>query len=149
MVRSIEKRKIHLIGTRTRDHPACSIVPQATTLPMPFSRWGLENCCLLGVTPCSLVAGYRRFCKKVTLVAHSAQCSTLTMEAARSSENCYHTTVTSHRTETFNNILLRNFFWTTIKQYLYCLFHMPFYQSVPEHRVSDVSSLHSERPYLL
>jgi hypothetical protein len=26
-------KKIHLIGTRTRDLPACSIVPQLTTLP--------------------------------------------------------------------------------------------------------------------
>jgi hypothetical protein len=31
MIRSIEK--IHLIGTRTRDLPACNIVPQPTTLP--------------------------------------------------------------------------------------------------------------------
>jgi hypothetical protein len=30
-IRYIEK--IHLIGTRTRDLPACSIVPQPTTLP--------------------------------------------------------------------------------------------------------------------
>jgi hypothetical protein len=30
-IRSIEK--IHLIGTRTRDRPACSIVPQPITLP--------------------------------------------------------------------------------------------------------------------
>jgi hypothetical protein len=27
------KKKIHLIGTRTRDLPACTIVPQPTTLP--------------------------------------------------------------------------------------------------------------------
>jgi hypothetical protein len=33
MIRSIEK--IHLIGTRTRDLPACSIVPQPTTLSRP------------------------------------------------------------------------------------------------------------------
>jgi hypothetical protein len=26
-------KKIHLMGTRTRDLPACSIVPQPTTLP--------------------------------------------------------------------------------------------------------------------
>jgi hypothetical protein len=26
-------KEIHLIGTRTRDLPACSIVPQPTTLP--------------------------------------------------------------------------------------------------------------------
>jgi hypothetical protein len=26
-------KKIHLIGTRTRDLPACSVVPQPTTLP--------------------------------------------------------------------------------------------------------------------
>jgi hypothetical protein len=26
-------KKIHLIGTRTRDLPVCSIVPQPTTLP--------------------------------------------------------------------------------------------------------------------
>jgi hypothetical protein len=26
-------KKIHLVGTRTRDLPACSIVPQPTTLP--------------------------------------------------------------------------------------------------------------------
>jgi hypothetical protein len=32
IIRSIEK-KIHLIGTRTRDIPVCSIVPQPTTLP--------------------------------------------------------------------------------------------------------------------
>jgi hypothetical protein len=25
-------KKIHLIGTRSRDHPACSIVPQPTTI---------------------------------------------------------------------------------------------------------------------
>jgi hypothetical protein len=30
-IKSIEK--IHLIGTRIRDLPACSIVPQPTTLP--------------------------------------------------------------------------------------------------------------------
>jgi hypothetical protein len=30
-IREIEK--IHLIGTRSRDLPACSIVPQPTTLP--------------------------------------------------------------------------------------------------------------------
>jgi hypothetical protein len=30
-IRSIEK--IHVIGTRTRDLPACGIVPQPTTLP--------------------------------------------------------------------------------------------------------------------
>jgi hypothetical protein len=31
------KKKIHLIGTRTRDFPVCSIVPQPTTLPRaPF-----------------------------------------------------------------------------------------------------------------
>jgi hypothetical protein len=34
MIRSIEK-KIHLIGTWTRDLPACSMVPQPTTLPRP------------------------------------------------------------------------------------------------------------------
>jgi hypothetical protein len=27
------KKKIHVIGTRTHDLPACSIVPQPTTLP--------------------------------------------------------------------------------------------------------------------
>jgi hypothetical protein len=27
------KKRIHLIGTRTRDLPTCSIVPQPTTLP--------------------------------------------------------------------------------------------------------------------
>jgi hypothetical protein len=27
------KKKIHLIGTRTRELPACSTVPQATALP--------------------------------------------------------------------------------------------------------------------
>jgi hypothetical protein len=27
------QRKIYLVGTRTRDLPACSIVPQPTTLP--------------------------------------------------------------------------------------------------------------------
>jgi hypothetical protein len=31
--RKEKKRKIHLIGTRTRDLPAWSIVPQPTTLP--------------------------------------------------------------------------------------------------------------------
>jgi hypothetical protein len=35
-IRSIEK--IHLIGTRTSDLPACSIVPQPTTLPPTVSR---------------------------------------------------------------------------------------------------------------
>jgi hypothetical protein len=28
-----KKKKIHLIGTRTRYLPACSVVPQPTTLP--------------------------------------------------------------------------------------------------------------------
>jgi hypothetical protein len=28
-------KKVHLIGTRTRDLPACSIVSQPTTLPRP------------------------------------------------------------------------------------------------------------------
>jgi hypothetical protein len=32
LIRSIEK-KIHVIGTRTRDLPACGIMPQPTTLP--------------------------------------------------------------------------------------------------------------------
>jgi hypothetical protein len=31
-------KKIHLIGTRTRDLPACSIVPQPTTLPRASHR---------------------------------------------------------------------------------------------------------------
>jgi hypothetical protein len=29
---------IHLIGTRTRDLPACSIVPQPTTLPRTLDK---------------------------------------------------------------------------------------------------------------
>jgi hypothetical protein len=38
------KKKIHLIGTRTRDLPACGIEPQPTTLPgraipQAVSRW--------------------------------------------------------------------------------------------------------------
>jgi hypothetical protein len=32
------KTKIHLVGTRNRDLPPCSIVHQPTTLPMPLSR---------------------------------------------------------------------------------------------------------------
>jgi hypothetical protein len=33
-------KKIHLIGTRTRDLPACSIVPQPTTVPRaPWNFW--------------------------------------------------------------------------------------------------------------
>jgi hypothetical protein len=32
-IRSIEKKSNNLIGNRTRDLPACSIVPQPTTLP--------------------------------------------------------------------------------------------------------------------
>jgi hypothetical protein len=34
------KKKIHPIGTRTRDLPVCSIVPQPTTLPRAhFDLW--------------------------------------------------------------------------------------------------------------
>jgi hypothetical protein len=32
-IRSIEKKSIDIIGNRTRDHPACSILPQPSTLP--------------------------------------------------------------------------------------------------------------------
>jgi hypothetical protein len=32
-------KKIHLIGTRTRDLPVCSIVPQPTTLPRGPNIW--------------------------------------------------------------------------------------------------------------
>jgi hypothetical protein len=36
-------KKIHLIGTRTCDLPACSIVPQPTTLPHAPSRvWSVN-----------------------------------------------------------------------------------------------------------
>jgi hypothetical protein len=35
--------KIHLIGTRTRDLPACSIVPQPTTLPRTPVLWRVSN----------------------------------------------------------------------------------------------------------
>jgi hypothetical protein len=41
-MRSIEK-KIHLIGTRTRDLPACSIVPQPTTLPRAPRNYDLQR----------------------------------------------------------------------------------------------------------
>jgi hypothetical protein len=42
-------KNIHLIGTRTRDLPACSIVPQPTKLPcmgnaMTFLKAGCVNC---------------------------------------------------------------------------------------------------------
>jgi hypothetical protein len=38
-------KKIHLIGTRTRDLPACSIVPEPTTLPCaPPEACMQENC---------------------------------------------------------------------------------------------------------
>jgi hypothetical protein len=33
------KKSIGVIGNRTRDLPACSIVPQATTLPRVPSEW--------------------------------------------------------------------------------------------------------------
>jgi hypothetical protein len=33
-------KKIHLIGTRTHDLPACSIVPQPTTLPRAPQIYG-------------------------------------------------------------------------------------------------------------
>jgi hypothetical protein len=45
-------KKIHLIGTRTRDLPVCSIVPQPTTLPraplgkymeLKQMKWELEE----------------------------------------------------------------------------------------------------------
>jgi hypothetical protein len=36
-------KKFHLIGTRTRDLPACSIVPQPTTLPRaPLTQGGVD-----------------------------------------------------------------------------------------------------------
>jgi hypothetical protein len=41
--------KIQLIGTVTRHHPACSIVPQPTTLPhAPRIKFGqiLKKCCV-------------------------------------------------------------------------------------------------------
>jgi hypothetical protein len=41
-VRSIEKSNI-LIGNRIRDLPACSIVPQPTTLPRAPYKIGLKN----------------------------------------------------------------------------------------------------------
>jgi hypothetical protein len=38
-------RRIHLIGTRTRDLPACSIVPQPTTLPCaPNNKYVCSEC---------------------------------------------------------------------------------------------------------
>jgi hypothetical protein len=38
------KKKIHLIGIRTRDLPACSIVPQSTTLPRtPVQKYRTEK----------------------------------------------------------------------------------------------------------
>jgi hypothetical protein len=36
-------KKIHLIGIRTRDLPACSIVPQPTTLPRDPERCKAEQ----------------------------------------------------------------------------------------------------------
>jgi hypothetical protein len=46
-------KKIHLIGIRSRDLPACSIVPQPTTLPRAptGTPWGTK-------TPCQW---YRRY----------------------------------------------------------------------------------------
>jgi hypothetical protein len=35
------KKKIHLIGTRTRDLPACGTVPQPNKLPRAPSKMGL------------------------------------------------------------------------------------------------------------
>jgi hypothetical protein len=37
------KKKIHLIGTRTRDLPACSIVPQPTTIPRATAIKEIHN----------------------------------------------------------------------------------------------------------
>jgi hypothetical protein len=54
-IRSIEK--IHLIGTRIRDLPACSIVPQPTTLPSEIKNWYDKfNICL--IFPNSFVGVY-------------------------------------------------------------------------------------------
>jgi hypothetical protein len=36
-------KKIHLIGTRTHDLPACSIVPQPTTLPHALHHKGIGD----------------------------------------------------------------------------------------------------------
>jgi hypothetical protein len=33
-------KKVHLMGTRTRDLPVCSIVPQPTTLPRAYFNRG-------------------------------------------------------------------------------------------------------------
>jgi hypothetical protein len=39
-------KKIHIIGTRTRDLPACSIVPQPTTVPRaPTSKISVNYNC--------------------------------------------------------------------------------------------------------
>jgi hypothetical protein len=46
-IRYIVKKKIHLIGTRSRDLPACNTVPQPTTLPRtPFANSNYFQSCL-------------------------------------------------------------------------------------------------------
>jgi hypothetical protein len=56
-IRSIEKSSV-LIGTRTRDLPACSIVPQPTTLPRA------PNCLRVGTGNEMYIFGSRRICKE-------------------------------------------------------------------------------------
>jgi hypothetical protein len=46
------KLKIHLIETQTRDLPACSIVPQPTTLPRNNNNNNNNNNNCMGLSPC-------------------------------------------------------------------------------------------------
>jgi hypothetical protein len=57
------KKKIHLMGTQTRDLPACSIVPPPTTLP----RAHYCNTCIISV---HLEIGYRILGNMINFLQH-------------------------------------------------------------------------------
>jgi hypothetical protein len=57
-------KKIHLIGTWTRDLPACSIVPQPTKLPCALIKtcceWNNKNICLCDCNPSIFIWRHRK-----------------------------------------------------------------------------------------
>jgi hypothetical protein len=72
-------KKVQLIGSRTRDLPACSIVPQPTTLPRALRRMVRLDYCFRYLLLGSLISGYRR-------LGTAAYTQAMKMEAIGSSE---------------------------------------------------------------
>jgi hypothetical protein len=63
-------KQIHLIGTRTRDLPVCSIVPQPTTLPRAPTWYVLQNTMMareMGASPVKSGKNRRLRCSENSL----------------------------------------------------------------------------------